>query len=93
MRAGRKARFNGMKKQDLIIVAIIVIFSAGFSYFLVGQFLNPNNEKRTAENVTAIKPDFPLPDNTVFNDKAVNPTVKIKIAPGKNDKPFANESQ
>ncbi|MDQ3065288.1 MAG: hypothetical protein M3Q36_03385 [bacterium] len=82
-----------MKKQDLIIIGVIVLFSGIFSYFISSKFITPNNVVMKAENVTVIDPSFPLPDSTVFNDKAVNPTVKIKIAPGKNDKPFANESQ
>ncbi|MDQ3123603.1 MAG: hypothetical protein M3Q14_02885 [bacterium] len=82
-----------MKKQDLIIIAIIVIFAGIFTYFITGKFITPTNQKKSAETVTAIDPTFPLPDNTVFNSDAVNPSVKIKIAPGKNDRPFANESQ
>ena len=82
-----------MKQQDLIIVAVIIFLAGIFSYIVSNKFITPSNQIQTAEIVTAIDPNFQLPDATVFNDKAVNPTVKIQIKPGTNKSPFAEENQ
>jgi hypothetical protein len=82
-----------MKQQDIAIVIIIVFMAGIFSFFITSKFITPSDKKLTAEVVTPISTEFPLPDNKVFNDKAVNPTVKIEIAPNNNDKPFADQEQ
>ena len=77
-----------MKQQDIAIVIIIVFFAGIFSFFLSNQFLSGDNEKQTAEVVAPIYPDFVTPSNKYFNDKSINPTRTIEIAPTNNKKPF-----
>ena len=80
-----------MKQQDIATIIVIVFIAGIFSFIVSAKFITPTSEKRTAETVTAITPDFALPDTKVFNSEAVNPTVRIEIAPGENNQPFSNE--
>ena len=82
-----------MKQQDLIIVVVIVFIAGIFSFIISNKFITPSNQKQTAEIVSAIDPNFQLPDAEVFDSDAVNPTVKIQIKPGTNKSPFAEENQ
>lgn len=77
-----------MKQQDIAVILIIVFIAGVFAFIMSSKFITPSNEKRTAEKVSAITSDFPLPDESVFNKDAINPTVRIQIAPNDNDQPF-----
>lgn len=83
-----------MKKNDLaaiiLIVAIALIGSWILANTLIGQ---PKNAPVQVEKVEPIASDFPKPDDRVFNDKAVDPTVEIINSDGKTDQPFNNSSQ
>jgi hypothetical protein len=80
-----------MKQQDIAIVIIVVFFAGIFSFFLSTKFIVGGNEKLNAETVAPVTSEFSVPDKKVFNEKAINPTVKIEIKPGENNQPFANE--
>ena len=77
-----------MKQQDIAVVIIIVFFAGIFSFFISSKLIKTN--VKTAEVVTPIVSDFPLPDKKIFNSDAVNPTVRIEIAPGDNNQPFSD---
>lgn len=79
-----------MKQQDIATVLIIVFIAGIFSFIISSKFITPSSEKLTAETVSAITSEFPLPDKSVFNSDAVNPTVRIQIAPNENNQPFAD---
>lgn len=81
-----------MKQQDIAAIIIIVFMAGVFSFFISSKFITPSSEKLTAETVSAITPEFALPSKDMFNSEAINPTVRIQIAPNENNQPFA-ESQ
>jgi predicted metalloendopeptidase len=82
-----------MKQQDIAIVLIIVFVAGLGTFFLAGKFVSPDSAKQTAETVTAIDPNFTLPDSKYFSTNSINPTLKIEIAPGDNKNPFQDQEQ
>jgi hypothetical protein len=81
-----------MKQQDIAILIIIVFFASIFSFVVSNKYISPSDEKLSAETVSAIVPEFSIPDKTVFNSDAINPTVRIEIAPITNPQPFTNKT-
>jgi hypothetical protein len=80
-----------MKRNDLMIIIVVVIVSGTLSFVLCNQLIVPKKAKSlSAEVVTPITDQFELPDKTVFNDDAINPTKLIQIAPNSNGQPFGN---
>lgn len=80
-----------MKKNDLAAIIFLVAISGVISYFVAGSVIGqPKNNPVQVEKVTKIGPTFPAPDNRVFNDKAVDPTVTIQGSGQATDKPFNN---
>lgn len=83
-----------MKQKDLALIAIIVVFSAVFSYVISNAiFASPNNRQQEVEVVQAITSDFPQPDTHYFNDKAFDPTKIITIGKNANPDPFSKTGQ
>lgn len=82
-----------MKQQDIAAIIVIVFIAGIFSFFVSSKFITPSSERRTAEVVSAIDAAFSVPDKKVFNENAINPTVKIEIAPGGNEQPFSNSDE
>ncbi len=80
-----------MKQQDIAAVILIVGMVAVFSFVLSGKFITSGGKDKTAEVVSPIQPEFPLPSRDVFNIEAENPTVRIEIAPHTNPQPFTNQ--
>lgn len=78
-----------MKKNDIAILILIVAISLGLAYF-VGQSLfgNAVSEPVQVESVEAITADVVQPSEKIFNDRAINPTVKINIGDSNNLPPF-----
>lgn len=79
-----------MKQQDILILIVIIIFAGVFSFIVSGKFVTPTEKSETVEKVESISPEFALPSSKMFNTNAVNPTVRIQIAPNENDQPFSN---
>jgi len=77
-----------VKQQDIAALIGIVVFASALSYFVSTNYITPSNEKKSAEVVGAITPDFQLPDKKIFNTDAINPTRRIEIAPNSNNQPF-----
>ncbi len=82
-----------MKQQDIAIVIIIVFVAGIASYFVSSKFITPNKDKRVVYSVGAITSEFNVPPENVFNENAKNPTVRIRIAPNENEKPFTDAQQ
>lgn len=81
-----------MKKKDLSVVIATVIVATIFSYIISSKFIiTPKSRQQKVEVVAAISSEFKIPDNTVFNTSAVNPTKLIQIGPNVNDQPFAKQ--
>ena len=81
-----------MKKKDLVVVAAVIFVSVIFSYIICSKFITtPKDRQQKVELVTAISSEFRIPDDSVFNITAVNPTKLIQIGPNTNVQPFANQ--
>lgn len=79
-----------MKQQDIAALIAIVFFAGIFSFIISGKFITPSDKQETAQVVAPITSDFPLPSSEIFNVNAINPTVRIEIAPNTNSQPFAD---
>ncbi len=80
-----------MKQQDIAVVIVIVFITGVAAYFVSSTYITPTNEKLVAPVVGEITTDYQLPDKTVFNAEAINPTKVIQIAPNQNNQPFTND--
>lgn len=81
-----------MKQKDIAVIIATVGVSAILSFVLCNQFIDSAAKHNLkAETVELITADFDLPDKTVFNENAINPTKLIEIGPNTNNQPFSNE--
>jgi hypothetical protein len=79
-----------MKRQDIALIAIVVVFSAVISIVLSNMlFASSKNRQQEVEVVQPITADFPPPDSRYFNDKAFDPTKPITIGKNNNSDPFS----
>jgi hypothetical protein len=80
-----------MKQKDIAVIAITVFISGIFAYVICGSFIfTRKDQQQKVEVVTAIDSNFSLPDKTIFNSDAINPTKLIEIGPNSNNQPFTN---
>lgn len=80
-----------MKQNDIAALVLIVAVAGVISYFVANAVIGqPKNNPVQVEQVTAIAPNFPTPDPRVFNDKAIDPTVKINGSGEASQQPFTN---
>ena len=83
-----------MKQKDIALIAIVVFFSAIFSYFISNAiFASPDKRQQQVEVVRAITTEFPKPDERFFNDQAFDSTRIIVIGDDTNTDPFSNKKQ
>lgn len=81
-----------MKQKDVLLIGIIVLVSAIFSYVLSGfLFGGSKNHNVEVEVVDAISTDFPQPSEDYFNSKAFDPTKIITIGQNDNTDPFSEQ--
>lgn len=80
-----------MKKNEIALLVLIVAISVGIAY-AIGQsiFGSATTKPVQVETVTAISPEVQPPNETVFNENAINPTVPVKIGDPSNQQPFGN---
>lgn len=80
-----------MKKSDIALLILVVSVSVVISYFagqaVLGGSVAKPVEVETAEPISA---DIVEPSSDIFNEKAINPTVQIKIGDTTNQQPFGN---
>ena len=81
-----------MKQKDIAIIVISVVISGIFAYIICSQFIFSTAKNiQKAEVVKPINSILDIPDKTVFNSEAINPTKLIEIGPNTNTQPFANQ--
>ena len=79
-----------MKKNDIAAIVLIVALATVVSYLVANTVIGqPQNDPVQVEQVTPIGASFNAPDSRIFNDKAIDPTVKVKGGSSA-DKPFGN---
>ena len=88
-----------MKQKDIFVLVGVGILAAIISAVIAGAIFSSSKTKGAkAPEVSAI--NGTLPDvhndsqyNTIFNDKAIDPTQLIKVGPSQNQQPFSNANQ
>jgi hypothetical protein len=69
-----------MKKSDIAMIILIASVSVMISYFvakaLIGDTANDSVTVKTADEIST---DVEKPDSSIFNSKAINPTVQVII--------------
>lgn len=80
-----------MKKNEIALLILIVAISIGIAY-AVGQsiFGKATTKPVEVETVTAISANIEQPNENVFNENGINPTVPVKIGDPSNQQPFGN---
>lgn len=78
-----------MKKNDIAVLILVVAISVGVAFFVGRAILGDKKPSdTTVETVEVLTADIKQPDPAVFNDKAINPAVSIKIGDSTNQQPF-----
>ena len=69
-----------MKKSDIAMIILIASVSVLVAYFVaktvIGDTANQSVKVKTTEKIST---DVTEPDTSVFNSKAINPTVQVII--------------
>lgn len=70
-----------MKKTDIAMIVLIAGLAAGAAYLTVSSldFLKPPEKPEKVDVADAISTEVKEPSPTVFNKRAINPTVKVTI--------------
>ena len=77
-----------MKRTDIAMIIFIASMSVLVSYFVANAILgDAKNEAVVVKTVDAITSEVNEPDERIFNDDAVNPTVEVYIG-GEGEQPF-----
>lgn len=83
-----------MKQKDILLIAVIALFSAVLSFFISDRiFVTPTNRQQKVEVVDVLNSQFKIPDKKYFNDKSVNPTQLVTIGNQNNQNPFSGTGQ
>lgn len=78
-----------MKKNDIVLIIVVIFFSGIVSVVVTSLVFVPKKTKQlTAQKVDPINSNFQQPDKRFFNDKAINPTKLIQIGESNNPQPF-----
>lgn len=78
-----------MKKSDWAAIILIVALVGVASYFIVGAIMpSPADNLQTVPIASEITDAVADPSTKVFNDQAINPTVKTTIGDQGGQQPF-----
>ncbi len=80
-----------MKKNEIALLILIIAISVGIAY-AIGQsiFGKATTKPVEVETATTISAEIEQPNETIFNENAINPTVPVKIGDPSNQQPFGN---
>ncbi|MCA1807502.1 MAG: hypothetical protein LC687_06620 [Actinobacteria bacterium] len=84
-----------MNKKDATLILVVVIISAGLSFFLSASlFGDPETNPIEVETVETITSEFIEPGDRYFNENSINPTRLITIGDGgDNTSPFGQAEE
>lgn len=69
-----------MKKTDIAMIVLIASMSMLLAYFIGKAVVGDVNEEAVqVKTIDPIETEVTEPDETVFNDNAINPTVEVII--------------
>jgi len=73
-----------MKRTDIALIVLIAAFSAGLAYFVASSvFVGMTSEKgEKVQTVDAMTGDIEAPATAVFNENAINPSIRVDINGG-----------
>ena len=78
-----------MKKSDWAAIILIVALVGVASYFIVGAIMpSPADNLQTVPIASEVTDTVADPSAKVFNDQAINPTVKTTIGDQGGQQPF-----
>jgi len=71
-----------MKRTDIMLIAVIALFSVLVSYFALNSLIGPADfGTAKVPKVQVISSDIQEPDPMIFNSDAINPAVEVTIVP------------
>jgi hypothetical protein len=69
-----------MKKSDIAMIILIASISVLVAYFVAKALIGDTaNESVTVKTTDKISTEVEKPDASIFNSKAINPTVQVII--------------
>jgi len=69
-----------MKRSDLAMIVLIAAASAGIAYFVASSVLGNMTEQAVkVKTIDPITSTIETPDAKIFNDNAINPSVRVDI--------------
>lgn len=78
-----------MKKTDIAMIVLIASLSALFAYFIAQAVIGePKQEATQVKTIESMRSDIQQPSSSVFNKKAINPTVERETGKSANNLPF-----
>ena len=82
-----------MKSKDIAVIAVFGLIAAVVSYVVANSVFKPPAGSTKVPEVSAINPNFPdvrndSNYNTIFNNKALDPTQPVQIGSQNNKVPF-----
>ncbi len=79
-----------MKQQDIAMIILVVSISLMLSFFVGNALLGGESNRSTEVAVVEfISDEFPEPDSSIFNQRAVNPTQTIRVGGSNTGNPFS----
>lgn len=78
-----------MKKSEIALIILIVSIVAFATYLIINTFVSKATAQSVeVEVVEVITSEVVEPDPAIFNEDAINPTVKVKIGDQSGQQPF-----
>lgn len=69
-----------MKRTELVMIVLIASISVLVAYFVAQSVLGgQSNESVNVKTIEKIDSSFQEPDETIFNENAINPAVEVQI--------------
>lgn len=69
-----------MKNTDIALIVVVATLSVVISYFVGNMILgNPSDRVEKISYIEPIDGDIAMPNEEIFNPKAVNPTVEVYV--------------
>ena len=82
-----------MKKTDWALIILIVALVGVASYFIVGALLPaPGENPEMVETASVITDKISEPNDKIFGEGAINPTVKVTLGNQGGEQPFTLRS-
>lgn len=78
-----------MKRADWALVVLVVSIVGVVSYFVISSVVpSPSKEPQKVQTAEEIRSDVAKPSSQIYNDNAINPTVKTSIGDQSDQSPF-----